>query len=189
MTKLRNRLWLQSSSPQYAATSILLSNYSHSPSLSRTMPAQTTLSKDDKDRVKSSISQSTNKIHFAALGRIYYAHPNPNEWSYAGLQGALAFTFDSSRNALFFRMVDLDGTRGVSWEHECYEGFEYFQDRPYFHSFAGDVSALFYLPSSSDDMNCLVALEMYDWSRVRRRERSKNHVQESEYAAEEGRQL
>lgn len=37
-------------------------------------------------------------------------------------------------------MVDLVGTRGVIWEHELWERFEYFQDRPYFHSFPGDVS-------------------------------------------------
>lgn len=104
------------------------------------MPAETTLSKGDKDKVKSSNPQSSNKIHFAALGRIYYAYPNPKEWSYTGLQGAIAFVHDSSRNAPYFRMVDLDGTRGITWEHECYDGFELFQDRPYFHSFAGDVS-------------------------------------------------
>jgi Wiskott-Aldrich syndrome protein len=33
----------------------------------------------------------------------------------------------------------LDGTRGVIWEHELYQNFDYFQDRPYFHSFPGDV--------------------------------------------------
>lgn len=36
----------------------------------------------------------------------------------------------------------MSGTRGVIWEHQLYEGFEYFQDRPYFHSFAGDVSSI-----------------------------------------------
>ncbi|THH29907.1 hypothetical protein EUX98_g4278, partial [Antrodiella citrinella] len=102
------------------------------------MPAQTTLSRDDKDKVKYAIGESNNKIHFAALGRIYYAYPNPNEWSYTGLQGALSFVHDGTKNSLCFKLVDLNGTRGVSWEHECYEGFEYFQDRPYFHSFPGD---------------------------------------------------
>lgn len=36
----------------------------------------------------------------------------------------------------------LQGTRGVLWEHELYEGFTYNQDRTFFHSFQGDVSSL-----------------------------------------------
>lgn len=104
------------------------------------MPAVSTLSEDDKNKVKAAIPKSSNKIQTAALARIYYAHPNPNEWSYSGLQGALALAQDTSRNAFYLRLVDLTGTRGVIWEHELYEGFEYFQDRPFFHSFAGDVS-------------------------------------------------
>ncbi|KAL4242606.1 hypothetical protein ABKN59_011136, partial [Abortiporus biennis] len=102
------------------------------------MPVQTTLSTDDKNKVKTSIPKSSNKIFFAALGRIYYAYPNPNEWSYAGLQGAITFVKDNTRNAYYLRLVDLSGTRGVIWEHELYDRFEYFTDRPFFHSFAGD---------------------------------------------------
>ncbi|EMD36291.1 hypothetical protein CERSUDRAFT_25799, partial [Gelatoporia subvermispora B] len=99
---------------------------------------QGTLSADDKSRVKSAIPKPSNKIVTAALARIYYAYPEPNEWSYAGVQGALAFVMDNSRNVFCLRMVDLVGTRGVIWEHELYENFEYFQDRPFFHSFPGD---------------------------------------------------
>lgn len=104
------------------------------------MPAVSTLTDEEKTKVKNAIPKSSNKIQTAALGRIYYAHPNPNEWSYSGLQGAIAFVKDNTRNAFYFRMVDLTGTRGVIWEHELYEGFEYFQDRPFFYSFPGDVS-------------------------------------------------
>ncbi|KZT25883.1 WH1-domain-containing protein, partial [Neolentinus lepideus HHB14362 ss-1] len=103
------------------------------------MPTQSTLSDDDKAKVKSVVPKSNNKIIHAGLARIYYAHPDPNNWSYAGLQGALVATRDTSKNGtIYFRMVDLSGTRGVIWEHETYEGFEYFQDRPFFHSFPGD---------------------------------------------------
>ena len=105
------------------------------------MPAQSTLNADEKGKVKAAIPAPSNKIFFAALARIYYAHPVPSEWAYAGLQGALAIVRDASKaNALFFRLVDLTGTRGVIWEHELYQGFEYNADRAYFHSFAGDVS-------------------------------------------------
>jgi hypothetical protein len=111
------------------------------------MPTQSTLGSDDKLKVKSAIPSGSNKIQTASVARIYYAHPNPNKWSYSGLQGALAFVKDNTKNVFFFRLVDLDGTRGVIWEHELYEGFEYFSDRPYFQSFAGDVSRS---PSSCD---------------------------------------
>jgi len=102
------------------------------------MPTQSALSDDDKNKVKAAI-QLPYKIIFATLARVYYAHPNPNRWSYSGLQGGLALLRDNTRNVLFLRLVDLEGTRGVVWEHEVYEGFEYFQDRTFFHSFAGDV--------------------------------------------------
>ncbi|EPQ51220.1 WH1-domain-containing protein, partial [Gloeophyllum trabeum ATCC 11539] len=103
------------------------------------MPAQSTLSDDDKTKVKSAVPKSSNKIIFALLARIYYAYPDPNAWSYAGLQGALVVARDTAKGGtMYFRMVDLAGTRGVIWEHEVYDGFEYFSDRPFFHSFPGD---------------------------------------------------
>ena len=52
------------------------------------------------------------------------------------------FVYDKQKNVFCFQMVDLAGTRGVIWEHELYEGFEYNLDRNYFHSFAGDVSRI-----------------------------------------------
>lgn len=104
------------------------------------MPAQSTLSADEKAKVKAAVNAPANKIFTAALTRIYYAHPNPNEWSYSGMQGALAFVKDQ-QGVFNFKLVDLLGTRGIIWEHELYEGFEYFQDRPFFHSFPGDVSS------------------------------------------------
>ena len=99
-----------------------------------------TISGDDKAKIKSAIPLSSYKILTAALARIYFAYPQPSQWSYGGLQGALVFVLDKQRNVHDLKMVDLAGTRGVIWEHELYEGFEYNQDRPFFHSFAGDVS-------------------------------------------------
>lgn len=131
------------------------------------MPAQSTLSTDDKNKVKAAIPNSSNKIFTAALVRIYYAYPEPDKWSYAGLQGALALSKDNLKNTITFKLVDLNGTRGVIWEHELYDGFEYYSDRPFFHSFAGDVSRVHVLdarPWPYDDF-----VGMYDWLRVRRR--------------------
>ncbi|KAG2052211.1 WH1-domain-containing protein [Suillus hirtellus] len=90
------------------------------------MPSQSALSVDEK-----------SKILTATAARIYFAHPRPNKWSYGGLQGALIFLRDNSKDA-FMRLVDLMETRSVIWEHELCEAFEYHQDRAFFHSFAGD---------------------------------------------------
>ena len=103
------------------------------------MPPQSTLTNDEKSSVRAAINSPPNLLLVAALARVYYAYPTPNSWSYSGLQGALTFTLDSGKNVFVLKLVDLAGTRGVVWEHELYDGFEYFQDRPYFHSFAGDV--------------------------------------------------
>ena len=104
------------------------------------MPAQSSLSEEDISKLRSAVPKSGNNILYATLARIYFAHPQPNRWSYGGLQGALAFVKDVSTDLFSFRLVDLDGTRGVIWRHELYDGFEYFLDRPFFHSFPGDVS-------------------------------------------------
>jgi len=102
------------------------------------MPTTSSLSAEEKAKVKSSVS-SSDKIFFATVARIYYAYPQRNKWSYTGIQGGLAFTHDTKHNTVHFKVVDLDGTRGVIWEHELYDNFEFYQDRPYLHSFAGDV--------------------------------------------------
>ena len=127
------------------------------------MPAQTILSKEEKAKVTSAIPKGSNKLWIASLARIYYAYPNPNEWSYAGLQGGLAFA-KNSQGSLSFKLVDLDGTRGVIWEHELYQNFDYFQDRPYFHSFPGDVRLP---PSFLCTRANLPMIGMYDWVRLR----------------------
>ncbi|KAJ3920123.1 hypothetical protein F5877DRAFT_38778 [Lentinula edodes] len=106
------------------------------------MPSQSTLSADDKAKVKSAIpvSPATNKIFWATFARIYYAYPDPNKWVYAGLQGALTLTRSNVTLEFSFNLVDLTGTRGIIWSHEFYQGLEaeYNTDRPWFHSFPGD---------------------------------------------------
>jgi neural Wiskott-Aldrich syndrome protein len=103
------------------------------------MPTYSTISSDDKARIKAAVPSTNNKILTATLTRVYYAHPDPNSWAYAGLQGALVLTMDKNTNGFGFKLVDLQGTRGVIWEHEIWEPFEYHLDRPFFHSFSGDV--------------------------------------------------
>lgn len=95
---------------------------------------------EEKKKLKSVLSST--KIIYATVARVYYAHPDPKAWSYSGQQGGLAFVQDKGNGLFYFRLVDLNGTRGVIWEHELYEGFELFNDRPFFQSFSGDVSLL-----------------------------------------------
>lgn len=45
------------------------------------------------------------QIVSAAIARIYYAYPDPDEWSYSGIEGALVF--GTQEAGFWFRMVDL----------------------------------------------------------------------------------
>jgi hypothetical protein len=118
------------------------------------MPTQSTLSSTDKSRIKSTLPTSNYKILTATLARIYYAYPSPEKWSYAGLQGGLAFVRDVKTGAHWWKLCDLQGTRGVLWECEMPLEEEYAKDRGFFHSFAGDVSALA-LILMQGDLACL----------------------------------
>jgi hypothetical protein len=127
------------------------------------MPSSSTLSANEKNIVRSVIPSPT-KILAASLARIYFAYPDPNSWSYGGLQGALVLIADRTRGAHFLCLVDLAGTRGVLWEHEIYKGFEYNQDRVFFHSFAGDVRTAVACSTSTN----IDGTGMYDWYRLSR---------------------
>ena len=73
------------------------------------MPASTTLSPDDKLKVKTAIPKKTNKIITACVARIYQAAPHASEWTYADQTGALVFCADKTKGkeGPWFRMVDL----------------------------------------------------------------------------------
>ncbi|KDN43029.1 hypothetical protein RSAG8_06352, partial [Rhizoctonia solani AG-8 WAC10335] len=118
------------------------------------MPAASTITATEKATVKQHLPSGTTKIHTATIARVYYAHPNPNEWSFSGIQGALAFVSDKVRGGFWWRVVDLQGTRGIIWEHEVYEPMLYTQDRPFFHSFAGDDCMIgFSFPNESEALD------------------------------------
>lgn len=72
------------------------------------MPASTTLSPDDKLKVKRAVPKGSNKIITAAVARIYQAPPE-GDWSFAEQEGALVFCADKDKGkaGLWFRMVDL----------------------------------------------------------------------------------
>lgn len=71
------------------------------------MPSSSTISSSDKSKVKHALPSSTHKILTATVARVYAAHPNPSSWSYAGVEGALAFVKDLSKNSFALKVVDL----------------------------------------------------------------------------------
>ncbi|WVR07356.1 hypothetical protein IAU60_004397 [Kwoniella sp. DSM 27419] len=117
------------------------------------MGASTTLSADDKAKVKKAIptSSSTNKIVTATVARVYKAKPGAQSWSYAGAEGALVFCADKAKGGLWFRVVDLSSYRGVIWEHELPNEIEYNQEKPFFHSWQGDTAQIAFVFASESE--------------------------------------
>ena len=104
--------------------------------------------------------------------RIYYTYVGTRNWSYARLQGALAFTLNTMGNTLHFNMVDLDGSRGVIWDYEMYDDLVLDQEKnvPFFLSFEGDVKGevgcwFNFYPSftHSNLQKCLIGFAFLDY--------------------------
>ncbi|BGP27210.1 actin regulatory protein [Rhodotorula toruloides] len=101
------------------------------------MPSHSSLTSFEKSLVKKHApSSSGDKIHSAAIARIYYAFPDPTKWSYSGISGAVVFGWGQAGG--WFKVVDLAGTRGVVWQHAVVEDMPYYQDRTFFHTFPSD---------------------------------------------------
>nr|OQO19745.1 hypothetical protein B0A51_12958 [Rachicladosporium sp. CCFEE 5018] len=95
------------------------------------------LTDDDKQIVKRTVPKASNKIHAVAVAKLYIAHPsNRSQWTYTGLQGAAVLANDLVGNTFWLKLVDVSpSNRGVLWDQEIYDTFQYNQDRTYFHSF------------------------------------------------------
>ncbi|ORY35354.1 hypothetical protein BCR39DRAFT_508969 [Naematelia encephala] len=119
------------------------------------MPSVSTLSSDDKAKVKKAIptSSSTNKIITAAVARVYQASEGSRSWNYAGAEGALVFCADKAKGGLWFRVVDLSSYRGVIWEHELPNEIEYNQDKPFFHTWQGDDTQIAFVFPAEGEAN------------------------------------
>ncbi|BGP10930.1 hypothetical protein JCM10049v2_006824 [Rhodotorula toruloides] len=101
------------------------------------MPSHSSLTSSEKSLIKKHAPTSSgDKIHSAAIGRIYYAFPDPTKWSYSGISGAVVFGWGQAGGWL--KVVDLAGTRGVVWQHTVVEDMPYYQDRTFFHTFPSD---------------------------------------------------
>nr|POE59153.1 proline-rich protein las17 [Quercus suber] len=97
------------------------------------------LSDEDKQVVKRTVPKASNKIHAVAVAKLYIAYPNHQRWTYTGLQGAAVLANDLVGNTFWVKLVDVSpSSRGVIWDQEIYETFNYNQDRTFFHSFEGE---------------------------------------------------
>jgi Wiskott-Aldrich syndrome protein len=104
------------------------------------MPSSIT--SDDKAKIKRAIPKASNKILTAAAARLYVAFPNPTKWRFTGLSGALVLAKDTVGSTYFLKLVDVVGTGQILWDHELWKGFQYNQDRTFFHSFEIDGVAV-----------------------------------------------
>ncbi|KAK3393061.1 hypothetical protein B0H63DRAFT_516268 [Podospora didyma] len=94
------------------------------------------LEEDDKETVKRFVPKQTNKIQAVAVARLYVAYPNRSKWTYTGLQGAVVLANDLVGNTYWLKMVDISpGNRGVIWDQEIFDSWNYNQDRVFFHTF------------------------------------------------------
>ncbi|GAA5915075.1 Wiskott-Aldrich syndrome protein [Sporobolomyces salmoneus] len=101
------------------------------------MPSNSSLTSSEKSLIKKhGPTGSGDKIHAAAIGRIYYAYPDPSKWSYSGISGAVVFGWGQGGGWL--KVIDLAGTRGNIWQHGIVEDMAYYQDRTFFHTFPSD---------------------------------------------------
>ncbi|KAK5130315.1 hypothetical protein LTR08_002201 [Meristemomyces frigidus] len=98
------------------------------------------LSDDDKQTVKRCVPKASNKIHAVAVAKLYIAYPDRAQWTATQLQGAVVLANDLVGNTFWLKLVDISpANRGVVWDQEIYDSFQYNQDRTFFHTFEGEA--------------------------------------------------
>ena len=65
------------------------------------------LSDADKETVKRTVPKPANKIHAVAVARLYVAYPDPQKWTYTGLQGAVVLANDLVGRTFWLKLVDV----------------------------------------------------------------------------------
>lgn len=69
------------------------------------MPSITLNNPEDKAIVKRFLSSPNTRIITATVARLYIAYPDPFQWTYSGILGAVALIQTSQ--AFYLRIVDL----------------------------------------------------------------------------------
>lgn len=65
------------------------------------------LSDADKETVKRNVPKPSNKILAVAVARLYVAYPDPQRWTYTGVQGAAVLCNDLVGRTFWLKMVDV----------------------------------------------------------------------------------
>jgi hypothetical protein len=65
------------------------------------------LTDSDKEVVRRVVSKPANKILAVGVARLYAAHPNPQRWTYTGLQGAVVLANDLVGHTFWIKIVDV----------------------------------------------------------------------------------
>jgi neural Wiskott-Aldrich syndrome protein len=103
----------------------------------RTSEMATTISSFHKTIIKRVIGRNV-QIFSATAAKVYQANPSPKVWTDLQLVGAIVLVKDNSRGgSLFLRLVDLK-RETIAWEQEIYLEMVYYEDLPYFYSFASE---------------------------------------------------
>jgi neural Wiskott-Aldrich syndrome protein len=96
------------------------------------------LTSEDITKIKRILPKSNTKILVAVPSKLYIAYPDPKKWTSTGLSGILVLTKDIQEETCHFKLVDVSHEGRVSWDFEFWNGFVYFRERPWFHSFEMD---------------------------------------------------
>lgn len=65
------------------------------------------LNDTDKETVKRMVPKPANKILAVAVARLYVAYPDPQRWTYTGLQGAVVLANDLVGRTFWLKLVDV----------------------------------------------------------------------------------
>lgn len=65
------------------------------------------LSEADNETVKRNVPKPSNKILAVAVARLYVAYPDPQRWTYTGVQGAAVLCNDLVGRTFWLKMVDV----------------------------------------------------------------------------------
>lgn len=83
------------------------------------MPSSGTINSASKSKIKAALPSATYKILTATVARVYAAHPDPDTWSYTGIEGGLAFVKLAATGGTGFRVVDLKVSRIAPFQCEA----------------------------------------------------------------------
>ncbi|RKF54213.1 putative wh1 domain-containing protein [Erysiphe neolycopersici] len=94
------------------------------------------LTDEEKEIVRRQVPKANNKIQAIAAARLYIAYPDRNKWTNTGYQGVVVLANDLVGNTYWLKLVDMSSqNRGILWDQEIYDTWNYNQDRTFFHTF------------------------------------------------------